>query len=66
MTHSSFWIISGLILIMGLVLLLPFFSKKAEEELETFLFLMGLMAVSISGLWSKALVMETLPPDLRG
>ena len=59
MTTSGVWIIGGLALIMGLVLLLPFFSKKAEEELESFLFLMGVLAISISGLWSRDLITQT-------
>jgi predicted cation transporter len=64
MGTSGIWIIGGLSLVMGLVLLLPFFSKKAEEELETFLFLMGALAVTISGLWTPALVLETLKEPL--
>jgi predicted cation transporter len=64
MTDQGIWIIAGSGLVMGLVLLLPFFSKKAEEELEAFLFIMGVMAVSISGLWSWSLVIDTLRSPL--
>lgn len=46
--------------VMGLVLFLPFLSRKVEEELETFLFLMGVVSVTISGLWSWHLVKEAL------
>ncbi len=60
MFNQGIWIISGLGLLMGLVLLTPFFYKKAEVELETFLFIMGLAAVSISNLWSWPLVVEAL------
>ncbi len=50
----------GLILILMLVLLLPFSVKRVEQSLETFLFVMGLLAAFISGvlnreLWFKAL-----------
>ncbi len=41
---------------MGLTLLLPFSVKRVEEDLEAFLFVMGLAAVSISGLWSIGLI----------
>jgi predicted cation transporter len=34
--------------------------KKIEEELEAFLFIMGVLAVSISRLWSRHLVEEAL------
>jgi predicted cation transporter len=64
MINSGIWLIGGLGLIMGLVLLLPFFSKKAEEELELFLFVMGLLAVTISGLWSRSFVWATLQEPL--
>jgi predicted cation transporter len=53
-------ILFGLMSVMGLVLFLPFFSKKVEEELEVFLLIMGLLSVSFAGLWSGALVHEAL------
>jgi predicted cation transporter len=45
---------------MAIVLTLPFFSKRAEEELESFLFAMGFIAVTISGLWSWKLIWKAL------
>lgn len=51
---------AGLALIMALVLILPFSVKKIEEELEAFLFLMGVSAVSFSHLWSWHLIREAL------
>jgi predicted cation transporter len=48
----------GLSLIILAVLILPFSVKKVEEELEIFLFLMGIIAVSISNIWSKHLIIE--------
>lgn len=59
------WIIAGLAVIMGLVLVLPFSSKKVEKELEVFLFIMGVLAVSISKLWSLSLVKEALVEPLK-
>jgi predicted cation transporter len=42
--------------LMGVVLLLPFFSKRVEEELEGFIFAIGATAVTTSGLWGWSLV----------
>ncbi len=50
--------VAGLALIMGLTLFLPFSVKKIEEELEAFLFIMGLAAVTISGQWAKQLIAD--------
>lgn len=57
---NDYLIIAGLGLIMGLTLALPFSVKRVEEDLEAFLFVMGLAAVSVSGLWSLHLVKEAL------
>lgn len=59
------WVICGLAIVMGLVLVLPFSVKKVEEELEIFLFIMGVLAVSISGLWSLHLVKEALIEPIK-
>lgn len=61
---SDYLIIAGLALIMGQTLILPFAVKRVEDNLEAFLFVMGLMAVSISGLWSTHLVKEALREPL--
>jgi predicted cation transporter len=53
------WLIGGLTVIMGMVLVLPFLSRKVEEELEIFLFLMGIISVSISKVWTWHLVYES-------
>lgn len=50
----------GLGVIMGLVLVLPFSVRWVEEELEIFLLVMGSLAVTVSGLWSRHLVWEAL------
>lgn len=53
-------IVLGLCLITLLVLLLPFITKKVEENLEFFFLVMGAVAVTVSGLWSGDLVLEAL------
>lgn len=50
----------GLSLIILAVLILPFVVKKIEENLELFFLIMGVCAVSISGLWSLDLIIEAL------
>lgn len=50
---------------MGLVLVLPFSIKKVEKELEAFLFVMGVLAVSISRLWSWHLVKDALVEPIK-
>jgi predicted cation transporter len=55
----------GLAVIVGLVLVLPFLVKKVEKQLEAFLFVMGCLAVTISGLWSWHLVKEALVDPIK-
>jgi len=50
----------GLSLIAFTVLILPFKVKKIEENLEPFFLLMGVLSVTISGLWSWDIVLEAL------
>jgi len=50
----------GLSLVVLAVLILPFVVKKVEENLELFFLVMGVFAVTISGLWSQELVIEAL------
>lgn len=56
---------AALAVVMGLVLILPFSLKKAEEELEAFLFVMGVIAVTISRQWSAHLVGEALVEPIK-
>ncbi len=49
---------AGLSAIAILVLTLPFSVKKIEEELEIFLFVMGILAATISGVWNWHLLEE--------
>jgi predicted cation transporter len=55
----------GLAVIVGLVLVGPFLSKRVEKQLEAFLFVMGCLAVTISGLWSRHLVKEALVDPIK-
>jgi len=54
----------GLALVMGLTLTLPFSVRRVEEEIEIFLLVMGLTAVTISSVWSVRLVHEALVEPL--
>ncbi|MEA1962503.1 MAG: DUF1646 family protein [Bacillota bacterium] len=53
-------VITGLIVVLLLVLVLPFAVKKVEENLEVFLFLMGVAASSISGIMNVELALKAL------
>ncbi len=55
----------GLATIIALVLALPFLSHRVEKQLEAFLFVMGGLAVTISGLWSLHLVKEALVEPIK-
>ncbi len=54
------YIVLGLTAIILMVLVLPFKVKKIEENLELFFLVMGIIAVTISGLWSLGLIKEAL------
>jgi predicted cation transporter len=58
-------VLGGLAVVMGIVLLAPFVSRKIEETLELFLFVMGVAAVSISRLWSWHLVHEAFVEPIK-
>lgn len=58
-------VLLGLGAVLALVLALPFFVRWVEEELEAFLLAMGAMAVTVSGLWTKPLVVEALEEPLK-
>lgn len=52
--------IIGLVIILILVLLLPFSVKKVEQNLEVFLFVMGVAAALISGIMDLHLIKKAL------
>ena len=54
------YIVIGLALTTLIVLILPFKSRKIEQNLELFFLVMGIIAVSISGLWSWDVGKEAL------
>ena len=62
-TYSAFTM-GALALVVLAALTLPFLIHKIEEELEIFLLVCGVTAVSISGLWSGHLVAEGLKEPL--
>jgi len=53
-------VINGLIVILLLVLVLPFAVKQVEENLEIFLFTMGVAASIISGIMNIELIFKAL------
>jgi len=57
----------GLFGVFLVVLVGPFSSRAVERNLEPFLFVMGVAAVSISGSWHRELVVEAIKePILKG
>ena len=58
-------ILIGLATVVGLALILPFSIKKVEEELEIFLFIMGVSAVTISGMWNMHLIKEAFHEPIK-
>ena len=56
----SLTVIILLTIIILLALFLPFTVHIVEKELETFLFVLGILAVTITGLWSWHLLEEAL------
>lgn len=57
--------ITGLLIILVLVFLLPFIFKKVEEELEIFLFIMGVISVTITMQWNLHLIKEALVEPIK-
>ena len=50
----------GLFIILILVLFLPFTVKKVEQNLEVFLFIMGIAAATVSGMMNMDLIGSAL------
>ena len=53
-------VITGLIVVLLLVLVVPFVNKTVEENLEPFLFVMGVAASIISGIMSMELALKAM------
>jgi predicted cation transporter len=58
--QRGFGKMTGLVIILLLVLLLPFSVKKVEHNLEIFLFIMGIAAATISGMMDFHLIEKAL------
>lgn len=59
-TSLALWQTVLLSCVVLAALAVPFLFKKAEEELEFFLLICGVIAVSVSGLWSGHLLWEAV------
>jgi predicted cation transporter len=53
-------IVAGLGIITLLVFILPFRVKRVERNLEAFFLVMGVLSVTVSGLWNGELIIEAL------
>ncbi|RPJ64003.1 MAG: DUF1646 domain-containing protein [Dehalococcoidia bacterium] len=58
------YVIVLLSLIAGLTLVLPFVNKFVNDQLELFFLIMGLAAVTVSGVWSWELVLDAVKAPL--
>jgi len=57
----------GLVIVLMVILIGPFLWKVIERNLEMFLFIMGVVAVTVAGAWSGALGLDAvLEPILKG
>lgn len=54
------YVIPGLVVILLLVLTLPFLFKAVEQQLEIFLFVMGVAAALVSGIMDRDLIIKAL------
>ena len=58
-------ILAGLYAILAAALCLPFLVKRIEQELEIFLFIMGVAAVTLTSQWKTPLVKEALVEPVK-
>ena len=58
-------VMTGLFIILLLVLILPFAVHAIEKELEIFLFIMGVLAVTVTSQWNMHLVHEALVEPIK-
>lgn len=54
------YVVAGLLVVGAMALILPFRVRKIEENLEPFFLVMGVLAVTVSGLWSIEIVIDAL------
>lgn len=62
---SEHWVTGGLLALIAVVLTLPFFSRRVEKQIELFLFIAGVLSVTIAGRWSWPLVHEALVAPIK-
>jgi predicted cation transporter len=62
---NEHWAHVGLATIILLVLALPFLFHRIEKQLEAFLFVMGVLAVTVSWRWEGQLVIDALLDPIR-
>ena len=55
--QSVYWMLGGIVV---LLLLLPLWWRRVEQNIEIFLLVMGTLATTIASLWSRELLMESL------
>ena len=55
--QSVYWMLGGIVV---LVLVLPLRWRRVERNIEVFLLLMGALATTISSLWSRDLLLESV------
>jgi len=55
----------GLFVILAVVSFAPFLVKKVEKNLEVFLFIVGVMAVTITSQWNMPLVEEAIVEPIK-
>jgi predicted cation transporter len=55
----------GMIVVAAAVTLLPLLVKRVGQELEIFLFVMGIIAVTVTQQWSVGLVLQALQEPLK-
>jgi predicted cation transporter len=53
-------IVAGLVIIVLMILILPLKVKLVEHNLEVFFLIMGILSVTISGVWGGQLVIDAL------
>lgn len=62
---NTTWLTVGLGLVFLVVLVAPFVSKKIEHNLEPFRFVMGVIAATVSSIWSLKLVKEAAVEPIK-
>jgi predicted cation transporter len=59
------YVVVGLIVILVCIFISPFIFRHIEHNLEVFLLIMGVLSVTLSNLWSKNLILESLTDPVK-